>query len=153
MDMNVGKQPLRVAGVDYTYADWGWYTHDPISITAGNPGQATINIDKGSDFEVFSLDYFASVAGAAQTDSSRVIPLVRVNFNDTGSQKDWSTKPAPLSAIAGIGELPMLLLHNRILLGNSTLTLAFTNDAAATDYANLQVVLVGRKLYGRPANQ
>lgn len=152
MEMDTGKQPLVVAGVQYSYADWAVYTHDQLTVNAGNPGEASILIDKGSDFEIFSIGYFADIAGAAQTDSSRVIPLVRVNFNDSGAQKNWFLKPAPLSSIAGDGRLPMILLHRRIVLGNSTLTLSYTNDSAATNY-RLQTVLAGRKLYGGPVRQ
>lgn len=153
MDQDTGKQPLVVAGVNYAYADWAVYTHDPVSILAGNPAEASILIDKGSDFEVFSMEFFAAIAGAAQTDATRVIPLVRVNFNDSGAQKNWFLKPAPLSSIAGDARLPMILLHRRIVLGNSTLTVNYTNDAAGTDYDLLQVVLTGRKLYGGPVRQ
>jgi hypothetical protein len=148
-DVNSGKQSLVVAGVRYTYADWAGYTHDPVTVNAGEPGEASILIDKGSDFEVFSIGYFADIGGAAQTDSTRVIPLMRVNFNDSGAQKNWFLKPLPVSSIAGTGALPMILLQRRIVLGNSTLTVSYTNDAAATNY-RLQLVLAGRKLYGGP---
>lgn len=141
--------PLTVAGVQYTYADWSGYTHDQVTVNAGNTGEGSILIDKGSDFEIFSVGYFADIAGAAQTDSTRVIPLVRVNFNDSGAQKNWFLKPMPLSLVAGTGGLPMILLQRRIVLGNSTLTVSFSNDAAATNY-RMQVCLIGRKLYGGP---
>jgi hypothetical protein len=141
--------PLTVAGVQYTYADWSEYTHDQVTVNFGNSGEAGILIDKGSDFEIFSIGYFADIAGAAQTAATRVVPLVRVNFNDSGAQKNWMLKPVPLTLAAGTGELPMILLQRRIVLGNSTLTVSFTNDSADSNY-RLQVVLAGRKLYGGP---
>lgn len=147
--MDTGRKPITVAGIEYSYADPSAYTHDQVTVNAGNPGQASIQIDKGSDFEVFSLAYFADIAGAAQTDSSRVIPLMRVQFNDSGSQKNWFLKPVPVSSYAGDGRLPFILLQRRIILGNSTVDLSFTNDAAATNY-RIQIVLHGRKLYGGP---
>ncbi len=140
---------LTVAGVEYSYADWSGYTHDQLTVAAGNPGESSIQIDKGSDFEIFEINYFADIAGAAQTDSSRVVPLMRVNFNDSGAQKNWFLKPLPVTSIAGYGALPMILLQRRIVLGNSTLTVNYANDAAATDY-RIQISLIGRKLYGGP---
>jgi hypothetical protein len=143
---------LLVAGVQYNYAEWSAYTHDPLaSLAAGSSLDATIQIDKKSDFEVFSLAYMVDLAGAAQLSSTRVVPLVRAQFNDSGSQQNWFLKPVPLVAIAGEGAgLPSILLQRRIIFGNSSMSITYTNYSAATPYTNMQLVLVGRKLYGGP---
>jgi len=142
---------LVVAGVPYNYAEWSAYTHDPLAALAnGVTLDATITIDKKSDFEIFSLAYMTDIAGAPQTEATRVLPLVRVQFNDSGSQQNWFLKPIPLAAIAGAGELPGLMLQRRIIFGNSSMTVTYTNFSAGTTYANMQLVLVGRKLYGGP---
>jgi hypothetical protein len=145
------RKALVVDGVPYSYAEWSAYTHDALaSLAAAASLDATITIDKKSDFEVFSIAYWADIAGAAQTDSSRVLPLVTVQFNDSGSQQNWFLKPVPLTAIAGDARLPSLLLQRRIIFGNSSMSVTYTNFSAATAYLNLRVVLVGRKLYGGP---
>lgn len=147
----VPAKGLVVAGVQYAYAEWSAYTHDPLaSLAAAASLEGVIQIDKKSDFEIFSINYMTDLAGAAQTDSTRVIPLVRVQFNDSGSQQNWFLKPVPLPSIGGDGRLTGLMLQRRIIFGNSSMSITYTNYSAATAYANMQIVLLGRKLYGGP---
>lgn len=143
---------LLVAGTQYAYAEWSAYTHDPLAaLAAASSLDATIQIDKKSDFEIFSLAYMVDLAGAAQLSSTRVVPLVRTQFNDSGSQQNWFLKPVPIVAIAGADAgLPSIMLQRRIIFGNSSMVVTYTNYSAATTYNHLQLVLVGRKLYGGP---
>lgn len=131
-------------------SDYFWYSHTAISTLASTAPNATalINLDADSDFYCVALSYHASVADAALTEATNVIPLVRLQITDTGSGKALMNTPVPLSAIAGDGKRPYRLVRPRVFLSNATIQLAFTSYVAAgTTYSDLQLVLHGYKIY------
>lgn len=107
-----------------------------------------IAIEASSDFVWLKTAYFADIAGAAQTDSTRVIPLVRVSITDSGSSKNLQNLPIPISSLAGHEGLPQNLSNGRVFAANSNITFTFNNYSAATTYANVELCLIGyRKFY------
>lgn len=117
---------------------------------AANGGQASaiVNIEANSDFVWVKSAYVADIAGAAQTDSSRVIPLVRVAINDSGSGTNLQISPIPISALAGHEGLPLNIAQPRIFSGSSQVSFTFSNYSADTVYANVELMLIGyRKIY------
>ena len=133
-----------------TGSDYFWYSHTAISTLASTAPTATaiINLDADSDFYCVAISYQASIADAVLTESSNVLPLVRLQITDTGSGKALMNTPMPLTAIAGDGKRPYRFVRPRVFLANATIQLAFTSYVAAgTTYSDLQVVLHGYKIY------
>lgn len=131
-------------------SDYFWYTHAAISTLASTAPTASgqINLDADSDFYCVALSYQCSIADAALTESSNVIPLVRVLITDTGSGKALMNTPISLGALAGDGKRPYRLVRPRVFLSNATLQFNYTSYVAAgTTYSDLQLVLHGYKVY------
>ena len=130
--------------------DYFWYTHTAISTLSSLAVTATafINLDADSDFYCVALSYAASIADAALTESSNVLPLVRLQITDTGSGKALMNSPLALYALMGDGKRPYRLVRPRVFLANATIQLSFTSFVAAgTTYTDLQVVFHGYKVY------
>lgn len=120
----------------------------PISLSVTSSGSATttFSIQSDSHFKLQKLTYFADIAAATQTASSRVIPLVTIQITDSSSGRDLFSSPIPLPALFGNGELPFILPTPKLLLSRSTITVALANYSAATDY-NVYLGFLGAKVY------
>lgn len=136
---NAGKKYSRDY---YTYA-----IEIPTLTVAAAVATGQISIDADSDFVWEKSSYFADVAGAAQTDANKVVPLVSVAITDSGSGRNLQNIPVPIDTIAGRAGLPFLVPSPRVFAANSNITLVFTNYSAATDYANLYYVFIGYKKF------
>lgn len=125
-----------------------YYTYLVPGTLAFAPGNLTQNlpIQADSNFILSKLSFAADIAAAAQTDSTRVLPLVKVQISEVGTSlfSDF----IPLVALAGDGRLPYVLPVARQFAANSSITVQLTNYAAATTY-NLYFVLHGWKEYLR----
>lgn len=126
--------------------DYFVYESEALALAAGASANDTINIEADSDFVLQKLAYFADIAAAAQTASSRVIPLVTVQITDTGSGRQLMQNPIPVPSIFGTGELPHILPNPRLFMANSTIQVAYTNFDAASTY-NLRLAFIGYKSY------
>lgn len=124
------------------------YTARVSGVAAGASVSALINVEANSDFVWLKTAYVADVAGAPQTDSSRVIPLVRVSITDSGSGVNLQNIPVAISSLAGHEGLPLNLSQPRVFSANSNISLTFSNYSDATTYGNVEVSFIGyRKLY------
>ncbi len=130
-------------------SDIMFYTTNVLGLASTAPnGQSLIQIDSGVDFFWVASTYQADLVGAAQTESSLVIPLVNVLINDTGSRKNLMNQAMPVSAIAGFGERPYRLIRPRLFRASSTINFTWTSIVAAgTTYTNLFFTMHG---YVRP---
>lgn len=118
------------------------------TLAAAASATGQIVIEANSDFVWLKTAYVVDIAGAAQSDSSRVIPLVRVLITDSGSGKNLQNLPIPISAMAGHEGLPQNLAFGRTFSASSSISFTFNNYSAATTYANLELSLIGyRKFY------
>lgn len=130
------------------YKDHYVYKAIVSTLTAGSTLTSQIQIEANADFVWVKSAYFADIAGAAQTESSRVIPLVRVAITDSGSGRNLQNLPVPVASLAGHGGLPLNLPQPRIFNANSNISLTFANYSAATDYGNVELSLIGyKKIY------
>lgn len=109
-------------------------------------GNGSINIQADSDFVLQKLTYFADIAKAAQTENTRVIPLMSIQIRDTGSGRDIIENATPVSNIFGTGQLPFILPTKKLFLARSTIAITVTNFDAAVTY-NLQLAFVGYKVF------
>lgn len=125
-----------------------FYVHQASFAGLAAAAQATteIKIEADSDFYVYKLVYFADLAAAAQTDSTRVIPLVNVLVTDGGSDRQLMRQPVPVPSIFGTGEIPFILPSPHVFRASSTLSVAVTNFSAAQTY-NLVLSFVGFKKF------
>lgn len=129
------------------FFDYFIYVAEVSSMTAAASLSDIINIQADSDFILDKLAYFSEIAGAAQTDSTRVIPLINVSITDTGSGRSLQDTAVPISLLAGDGRLPFVLSQPRIFSANSTIQVAFTNVSAGTTYATTKLAFIGRKVF------
>lgn len=127
--------------------DFFIYRAQAAALGAGASQAVTVNIQADSAFILDKMSVFADLAGAAQTDSTRVIPLVTLQITDGGSGRNLQNGPIPLSSIAGNGELPFVLPQPRVFVANSSITFTFTNFSLATTYTNVFLSLIGRKVF------
>lgn len=116
------------------------------AIASGASPSLNINIQADSDFEVQKTTYFADIAAAIQTDSSRVIPLCTVLITDQSSGAQLSNIAVPVSALFGTGDLPFIMPTPKIFPARSSISVQVSNFSASTTY-NLRLLLSGRKLY------
>lgn len=123
------------------------YTFEVASLAAGASSQTSINIESDAKFHWLRCAYFVDLAGAAQTDSSRVIPLVTIQLTDTGSGRQFFDKPIAIPSFFGTGQLPVILPVTQIFAPNSTIKAEFVNFSAATTYANLRLSMIGFKQF------
>lgn len=136
-----GPMDARQA-INFTYQ-----TPNVAAIIAAANAQVALPFDQDSNFIWQKTAFFCDIAGAAQTDSTRVLPLITVQITDSGNSQGYMNAPVPIPALFGDGRLPMVLPAPQIVRPNSTLQFNFTNYAAATNYANLRILLIGVKRF------
>lgn len=126
-----------------------YFVYNTIVASLANGVSTTnqIQIEANSDFRWEKTSYFAALADAAQTDSGRVIPLVRVAVTDSGSGRNLQNTAVDINSIAGNAGLPFILPVTRIFTANSVVSFTFTNYSAATTYTNIGLSLIGYKRF------
>lgn len=125
-----------------------YYVYNPVSfsLAAGAVQPISLAVQADSYFKLIKLTQFSDLALAAQTESTRVLPLVNVQITDTGSGRNLFLNPVPLPALFGDGRIPFILPIVRVFPPSSTIAMSFTNYSAATTY-NIQVALHGIKMF------
>ncbi len=115
------------------------------AMTSPTPG--IIALDTDSDFYWHKACYFVDLAQAAQTDSSRVVPLVTVLITPGGAAKPLMDRAVPVPSIFGTAQLPFVLPRPHRMAGGTSVNVAVLNYSAATTYANLKLALIGIKRF------
>jgi hypothetical protein len=113
---------------------------------AGLPASTTIQVQADSDFELQKLAFFADIALAAVTESTRVLPLVTIQLTDQGSGRQIFSLPVPIPAIMGDGRIPFILPTTKIFVANSAIGVDIANYSSATTY-NIRIALIGAKIF------
>lgn len=116
------------------------------SQAAGASNEQTIQILADSHFELQKLSFFTDLAGAAQTQSSRVLPLQTIQITDTGTGEQLFNIPVPIPAIMGDGQIPFILPTTRVFDPSAAIIVSLTNYSAATAYLT-RILLIGAKIY------
>lgn len=134
----------RVGGKE----DFFFYVTSIAALSTVAPNaQSLIQFDADSEFLWIATSYQASIAAAALTVATNVVPLANVQISDGGSGKFLSNAPMPLSTIAGDGREPYRLIAPRVFAPSATVNFNWTNAVAAgTSYA-ITLVLHGIKRY------
>lgn len=130
----------------YISKDFFVYQLDFAAIAAAGVGTGSIQIQADSDFRLEKTVYFASIAAATQTDSSRVIPSMTAVIIDTGSGRQLSSAAMPIASLFGTAQDPFIWETPHIFQARSTLTINVANFDAAATYV-LRLSFMGTKLY------
>lgn len=131
---------------DIMFKDFYVYQENFNGLAPGASQTGNINIQADSDFVVQKLTYFATIADAAQTADTRVIPLISLQITDAGSGRNLFEEAVSVPAIFGTGELPFILPTPKLFSARSTITINISNfDAAATYRINLS--FIGYKIF------
>lgn len=144
------QQPLtlnQIRNDPNLYLSYYAYTLNIASLAAGATDSDTINIENDSQFVWTKTAYFADVAGGAQENDTRVIPLINVQLVDSGSARQFFDEPQPVNSIGGQGAIPFILPAPFIFKNNANINGAFSNFSAATTYANFRLTLHGYRVY------
>lgn len=139
------KQMLSVQEEPFIYSA-DFTTAAMAAIAPGATGTVNINIQADADFRILAASYSADLAGVAQVDGTRVIPLVTVLLTDTGSGRNFMDRPVPIPEVFGTGELPFPWPMPKIMRARSTLQVQAANYSAATTYS-FSLAFIGVKLY------
>lgn len=133
--------------VDRLRRDFFVYSIMFASLASGTASQGAIQIQADSDFELQKLTQFAYVDGdgATQTEATRVLPLVSVQIQDTGTGRSLFNAPLPVPALFGGGELPFILPTTKMFTRNASVAVQ-VNNFGDDDY-NLWLLLVGSKIF------
>lgn len=144
-----GNVPAN-AGGSIVQGDGFYYVYNILfanSIAAAAVSTVTLQFDQVTVFKWVRTTVYADIAGAAQTESSRVLPLVTLKITDAGSGMSFMNSNVPIFEMAGSAELPYVLPTPQFILANAVLQFAVANISAATTYTNLMLQLHGYKLY------
>jgi hypothetical protein len=140
-------------------SDYYWYVANPTNagtspLAPAATGNASIQIDAGTDFYWIATTIQADLQGGALEESTDIIPLVTVLINDTGTSRNLMNAPVPIGSLAGDGKRPYRLVRPRLFRANSIINLTFTSYVAAgTTYTNLYLPLHGyRRLVTPPSS-
>lgn len=117
-----------------------------LTAVANSPATGAIQIQADSFFELQKLSFFADVGGAAQTQSSRVLPLCTLQITDTGTGRQVFNTPIAIPAIMGDGQIPFILPTVKSFAPNSSVQISLANYSAADDY-NIRLALIGTKVF------
>lgn len=136
----------RPAPAPRALRDFFIYATPSIAIAAGASASTTIQVQADASFELQKLAMFADIALAAQTESTRVLPLVTIQLTDQGSGRQVFSVPVSIPSIFGDGRIPFILPTTKLFVANSAIQLDFVNYSAATAY-NLRIDLIGTKIF------
>ena len=129
---------------NYFSRDFFSYEVDFLGLANGASATQQFTIQRDSDFLWTKATYVADLAGAAVTESGKIIPLCTVLIQDTGSGRQLMNAAIPVSNLFGTGELPLILPRQRLFVASSVVTVIVTNFSAATTY-NLHLSFIGEK--------
>lgn len=125
-----------------------FFTYNAIFSGLAASASATQNIliEASSSFLWQKSQFFADIALAAQTDSTRVIPLVTVLIVDSGSGRQIMDVPVPIASLFGTGEYPYILPLPKLYVARTNIAITVQNFSAATTY-NIRLSLTGMKVF------
>jgi hypothetical protein len=145
---NFGELPSAKNQPDNVYRDFFTYTARVSDLAVSSTQAVNVTIDSDASFTLVKLCFFANLDGEdTQTDSTAVVPLVRVSIQDTGSGRNLQSAPVPIFSYAGRGQLPFILPVPKIFAANTTIRFTFDNYSSTVQYGNVELALQGYKSY------
>lgn len=129
------------------WEDFAIYEVDSGSIAPGVTNNVNLTIQQDSAFKWMKAAYFADLAGAAVTESTKIVPLATIQILDAGSGRNLFSNPVPIASAFGTGELPLILPIPRRFKPFSQINFTFANFSNATTYTNIRLSLIGTKIF------
>jgi len=114
---------------------------------AATPTQV-VNIDSSAEFFWIKGAYMCDVAGAAQTDATRIVPNVDVQIQLGGADKFLVQGATPIPSVFGTGQEPFVWSFPQKLIRSSVVTFTLASREAAITL-NIRLALIGWKDYGK----
>lgn len=130
--------------INYQARDFFVYSLVYASLAPGAANTQNLSIQADSDFIVQKMAFGANLAGASQTDSTRIIPLATLLIVDSGSGRQLMNIAVDFSSIFGTGQLPFILPQPKIFLAQTNIAVTLTNVSAAETY-NIRLSFIGLK--------
>lgn len=137
------------------YSSKDYYTYE-LDFIGGNSlaggGAARVlgfQIDAENDFLWQKACYVATIADAAQTFTTRVLPLVTVSIQASPSGRTLSNIAVPVTSLFGTGEIPFILPQPRTFPARGQVTVTAQAFVAAGTTYLLRLSFIGTKLYLR----
>lgn len=146
---NQAFAPGMQAGYQIPSGPKDWYGY-PLLFSALAPGAATLTfqIDAASDFFLTALSFLCEAdLTTSVTVSTFVVPKVTVQVTDGGSSRNLFQNQVPLYSVFGDGDHPHRLIHPRLFVRNSAITVNLTNYSTATTYSRLYLMFEGFRIY------
>jgi len=107
-----------------------------------------IQIERDSDFLVQKLAYFINdFTGSTKTIGTTLFPFVTVLITDTGSGRQLSNNPVPITAMMGDGRLPYVLPTPKLFPKSARMSIAVENLESSLNYNDLQIQFEGKKIF------
>lgn len=116
------------------------------SLAAGASASSSITVQSEADFLLQKLTFFADIAAAAQTDSTRIIPLITILITDSGTKRQLMSAAVPVASIFGTGEIPFLLPQPKAFKARSSILIQASNYSVGSTY-NLYLSFIGTDIY------
>jgi hypothetical protein len=122
------------------------------SIAPAATAQPNFTVDAASMFVWTKTTFSVDLAAAALTESTRVLPCLKVQLTDTGSDRTLYDVAQRLDNIAGTGEIPFILPTPYLFKPNAVMNSLFTNYSAAQTYTNVLISFIGYRVYDLQPN-
>jgi hypothetical protein len=126
--------------------DFFVYDIDFAALAPGASANGQIQIQADADFELQKLTQFSDLAGALETEATRVLPLVTIQITDTGTGRQMFNAPVPIPALFGDGRIPFILPTTKLFSRNASVAFVLANYADADTY-NIRLQLIGAKIF------
>lgn len=126
--------------------DYTIYELDFANLASGATANQVIQIQADSIFKWTKGTYYCDIGGAVFTDSTRPIPQVRIQIQDTGSGRVLFNNPVPIANIFGNGQLPFILPVERVFAPRASIQVTAINFSAASTY-NIGLSFIGSKIF------
>lgn len=126
--------------------DFYTYELDFAAVAAGATPQNSFTVQSDANFLWQYGCVFADIAGAVQTDSSRVLPLISLTLTDQGSGRQLMSGSVPVASLFGTATDPFELPTPRFFRAQTQVTVSLLNFSAATTY-NIKLQFVGTKFF------
>lgn len=140
-------QIFNKPGVQYT-EDLYIYQVNFGSLAAGaTANQQNVLIQADSHFEWFASTYYAFLDGSTPPYPDNTFINVAIQIADSGSGRQLFSGPVPITSIAGPGREPAYLPVPRIFMSKSQITINAINNDSTNKYDNIQLSLIGRKIF------
>lgn len=114
-----------------------------LALAQNTSATQTLNIAANADFILLGLSHRAQI-GAAQNNSSKTAPFVRILITDSGSNEQYTNTAVDLENYSSAANYVNPLPYPRIVAGRTTLSCTLSNYApTAETYTSIDVMFEG----------